>query len=99
MRLFDSHAHYYDDAFDPDRAEVLSSLPALLSVKNCSSLIISCGKRCLHNAMASSSISVRLRQRSRLRFLRRSSSVISRGRGASSYARSRVGMLGKFNVL
>jgi len=28
MRLFDSHAHYYDDAFDPDRAEVLSSLPA-----------------------------------------------------------------------
>lgn len=28
MRLFDSHAHYYDDAFAPDRAEVLSSLPS-----------------------------------------------------------------------
>ena len=28
MRLFDSHAHYDDEAFDPDRAEVLSSLPA-----------------------------------------------------------------------
>ena len=27
MRLFDSHAHYYDDAFDPDRDRVLSSLP------------------------------------------------------------------------
>ncbi len=26
MRLFDTHAHYYDDAFDPDRAAVLSSL-------------------------------------------------------------------------
>ena len=25
---FDTHAHYYDDAFDPDRDEVLSSLPA-----------------------------------------------------------------------
>ena len=28
MRLFDSHAHYYDKAFDPDRDEVLSALPA-----------------------------------------------------------------------
>ena len=28
MRLFDSHAHYYDDAFAPDRGEVLSSLPS-----------------------------------------------------------------------
>lgn len=27
MRLFDTHAHYYDDAFDPDREEVLSALP------------------------------------------------------------------------
>ena len=25
--LFDTHAHYYDDAFDADRDEVLSSLP------------------------------------------------------------------------
>jgi len=28
MRLFDSHAHYYDDAFDADRGEVLSGLAA-----------------------------------------------------------------------
>lgn len=28
MRLFDTHAHYYDDAFDPDRDAVLSALPA-----------------------------------------------------------------------
>lgn len=28
MRLFDTHAHYYDEHFDPDRDEVLSSLPA-----------------------------------------------------------------------
>lgn len=28
MRLFDTHAHYYDDAFDPDREEVLRSLAA-----------------------------------------------------------------------
>ena len=27
MRLFDTHAHYYDDKFDPDRAQVLSALP------------------------------------------------------------------------
>ena len=27
MRLFDSHAHYYDDAFDPDREAVLAGLP------------------------------------------------------------------------
>ena len=27
MRLFDSHAHYYDDAFAPDRDAVLSALP------------------------------------------------------------------------
>ncbi len=27
MRLFDTHAHYYDEHFDPDRDEVLSSLP------------------------------------------------------------------------
>lgn len=27
MRLFDTHAHYYDDAFDPDRDALLSSLP------------------------------------------------------------------------
>lgn len=27
MRLFDSHAHYYDNAFDFDRDAVLSSLP------------------------------------------------------------------------
>ena len=34
-----------------------------------------------------------------LRLSRRSSSVLSRGRGASSCARSRVSMFGKFNVL
>lgn len=28
MRLFDTHAHYYDDAFDPDQDEVLSALPS-----------------------------------------------------------------------
>lgn len=28
MRLFDTHAHYYDDAFDADRREVLTSLAA-----------------------------------------------------------------------
>ncbi|MDD3346118.1 TatD family hydrolase [Oscillibacter sp.] len=28
MLLFDTHAHYDDDAFAPDRAEVLSALPA-----------------------------------------------------------------------
>lgn len=28
MRLFDTHAHYYDDAFDGDREEVLRSLAA-----------------------------------------------------------------------
>ena len=27
MRLFDTHAHYYDDKFGPDRAQVLSALP------------------------------------------------------------------------
>ena len=27
MRLFDTHAHYDDDAFDADRMEVLSSMP------------------------------------------------------------------------
>lgn len=27
MRLFDTHAHYYDDAFDPDRDALLASLP------------------------------------------------------------------------
>ena len=27
MRLFDSHAHYYDDGFDPDREAVLAGLP------------------------------------------------------------------------
>ena len=27
MRLFDTHAHYYADAFDADRMEVLSSMP------------------------------------------------------------------------
>jgi TatD DNase family protein len=26
--IFDTHAHYYDDAFDPDRDALLSSLPA-----------------------------------------------------------------------
>ena len=26
--IFDTHAHYYDDAFDADRDEVLSALPA-----------------------------------------------------------------------
>ena len=25
---FDTHAHYYDDAFDPDRDALLASLPA-----------------------------------------------------------------------
>ena len=25
--IFDTHAHYYDDAFDPDRDALLSSLP------------------------------------------------------------------------
>lgn len=28
MRLFDTHAHYYDEAFDPDRDAVLSGLGA-----------------------------------------------------------------------
>lgn len=28
MPIFDTHAHYYDDAFDADRDELLSSLPA-----------------------------------------------------------------------
>ena len=28
MELFDTHAHYYDDAFDADRDAVLSALPA-----------------------------------------------------------------------
>lgn len=28
MRIFDSHAHYTDEAFDPDRAELLARLPA-----------------------------------------------------------------------
>ncbi len=28
MQLFDSHAHYYDKAFDPDRDAVLSALPS-----------------------------------------------------------------------
>lgn len=28
MELFDTHAHYYDHAFDPDRDQVLSQLPA-----------------------------------------------------------------------
>jgi len=27
MRLFDTHAHYYDSAFDADRASVLAALP------------------------------------------------------------------------
>ena len=27
MRVFDTHAHYYDERFDPDRAEVLAALP------------------------------------------------------------------------
>ena len=27
MRVFDIHAHYYDERFDPDRAEVLAALP------------------------------------------------------------------------
>ena len=27
MPIFDTHAHYYDDAFDPDRDALLSSLP------------------------------------------------------------------------
>ncbi len=26
--LFDTHAHYYSEAFDPDRDEVLSALPS-----------------------------------------------------------------------
>lgn len=28
MPIFDTHAHYYDDAFDADRDELLASLPA-----------------------------------------------------------------------
>lgn len=28
MSIFDTHAHYYDDAFDADRDELLSSLPS-----------------------------------------------------------------------
>ena len=28
MRLFDTHAHYYDERFAPDRDEVLSALPS-----------------------------------------------------------------------
>ena len=28
MPIFDTHAHYYDDAFDPDRDELLAALPA-----------------------------------------------------------------------
>lgn len=29
MPIFDTHAHYYDEAFDPDREALLSSLPCL----------------------------------------------------------------------
>lgn len=29
MRIFDSHAHYDDPAFDPDRAELLAALPGM----------------------------------------------------------------------
>ena len=29
--LFDTHAHYYAEAFDPDRDAVLSALPAARS--------------------------------------------------------------------
>lgn len=29
MRLFDTHAHYYDDAFDADRESVVAALPSL----------------------------------------------------------------------
>ena len=28
MGIFDTHAHYYDDAFDADRDELLSGLPS-----------------------------------------------------------------------
>lgn len=28
MAIFDTHAHYYDEAFDPDRDELLASLPS-----------------------------------------------------------------------
>lgn len=28
MPIFDTHAHYYDEAFDPDRDELLASLPS-----------------------------------------------------------------------
>lgn len=28
MPIFDTHAHYYDNAFDPDRDELLASLPS-----------------------------------------------------------------------
>lgn len=28
MAIFDTHAHYYDDAFDPDRDALLASLPS-----------------------------------------------------------------------
>ncbi len=28
MRLFDTHAHYYDEKFDADRDAVLSALPS-----------------------------------------------------------------------
>ena len=27
MKIFDTHAHYDDEAFDPDREELLKSLP------------------------------------------------------------------------
>ena len=27
--IFDTHAHYYDGAFDPDRDELLAALPSM----------------------------------------------------------------------
>lgn len=42
--IFDSHAHYDDDAFDTDRDEVLSALPShgICGVINCASSAKSC---------------------------------------------------------
>lgn len=41
MRLFDSHAHYYDEAFDSDREELLRRLPeeGVVGVVTCPSTV------------------------------------------------------------
>ena len=47
-RIFDSHAHYDDDAFDNDREEVFAELVenGVIGILNCSSTYDSVGKTC-----------------------------------------------------